>query len=67
MPEQECCPLIKIIYDQIGLNPSYVLYTHPNFQRPHFQFDTVWLIDHVNFTTLYFNKASLKFFLKFCN
>jgi len=46
------------------------LYTHPNFQRPHFQFDTVWLIDHVklwNVTTLYFNKASLKFFLKFCN
>ena len=45
-------------------------YTHPNFQRPHFQFDTVWLIDHVklwNFTTLYFSKASLKFFLKFCN
>jgi len=24
-----------------------LLYTHPNFQRPHFQFDTVWLIDHV--------------------
>ena len=23
------------------------VYTHPNFQRPHFQFDTVWLIDHV--------------------
>jgi len=23
------------------------LYTHPNFQRPHFQFDTVCLIDHV--------------------
>jgi len=22
-------------------------YTHPNFQRPHFQFDAVWLIDHV--------------------
>jgi len=47
-----------------------VEYTHPNFQRPHFQFDTVWLIDHVklwNFITIYFNKASLKFFLKFCN
>jgi len=25
MPEQECCPLIKFIYDQIGLNPSDVL------------------------------------------
>jgi len=23
------------------------LYTHPNFQRPHFQFDPVWLIDYV--------------------
>jgi len=23
------------------------LYTHPNFQRPRFQFDTVWLKDHV--------------------
>jgi len=44
------------------------IYTHPNFQRPHFQFDAVWLIDHVklwNFTTTYINKASLKFFLKF--
>jgi len=23
------------------------VYTQTNFQRPHFQFDTVWLIDHV--------------------
>ena len=47
-----------------------ILYTHPNFQRPHFQFDPVWLIDYVklwNFTTIYLNKASLKFVLKFWN
>jgi len=43
-------------------------YTQTNFQRPHFQFDTVGLIDHVKlwkFTTMYFHKASLKCFLKF--
>ena len=54
---------------QLILNRYLLSFIHSNkFPTPHFQFDTVWLIDHVklwNLTTIYFNKASLKFFLIF--
>jgi len=31
---------------QLNTN-AVIIYTQTNFQRPHFQFDTVWLIEHV--------------------
>ena len=36
----------RYFYGMQGIR-SGTQYTHPNFQRPHFQFDAVWLIDHV--------------------
>jgi len=55
---------------EIFLNVTKIDIHSNNFQRPHFQFDTVWLIFHVklwNCTTICFNKVSLKFFIQFWN